>query len=146
MLFRSIKDGVLKVDNGEIDAFIDALVTINHYTNSEDFKNVIVAAFTPYKLELSMGVRKGLEPLIPILNKMLSTITAQQKSEIANGWLPVERSVGVDLKSLFYWGVPTVTFLLAIILFIVISNRRLQFEILERKKVEKNLKIGRAHV
>jgi len=136
---NSIKDGIQKVEKGEVDAFIDALVTINHYTNQEDFKNVIVAAFTPYNLELSIGVRKGLEPLVPILNKALSTITAQQKSKIANDWLPVQVSVGVDLKSLLYWGFPIFTLLLSIILFIVRANRRMQYEILERKKVEKNL-------
>jgi len=136
---NSIKEGIAMVDSGKADAFIDALVSINHYTTKADFKNVIVAAFTPYSLELTIGVRKGLEPLVTILNKALATITAEQKSKIANDWLPVPVSVGVDLKSLLYWGVPIFTLLISIFLFIVRSNRRMQYEILERKKVEENL-------
>jgi len=136
---NSIKDGINKVENGETDAFIDALVTINHYTDRDDFKDIMVAAFTPYNLELSMGVRKGLEPLVPILNKALITITAQQKSKIANDWLPVQVDTGINLRSLLYVGVPISILLLFIILFIVRANRRMQYEIFERNKVEKNL-------
>jgi len=135
----SIREGLNKVENKEIDAFIDALATINHELGKEKHNNVIVAAFTPYKLELSMGVRKGLEPLVPILNKALSTISTKDKSRIANNWLSVEVNVATNYQAFFYWGVPIFLILLSIIWYVLRSNRRMQFEILERKKVERSL-------
>ncbi len=135
----TVSEGLEKLKNGEIDAFIDALASINFEINKQNHSNIIVAAFTPYKLELSMGVRKGLEPLVPILDKALSTIDTKQKSMIANNWLSVEVNVGTSFKSFALWAVPIVAVLLFIILFVFRANRRMQFEIVERKKVELSL-------
>ena len=135
----SIRDGLEKIESKEIDAFIDALAGINRELNQVSYSNVIVAAFTPYKLEMSMGVRKGLEPLVPILNKVLSTISTKEKSRIANNWLPVDVTIGTSIVTFLYWTLPVAFFLLAIILFVIRSNRQMRFQIYVRQKAEKEL-------
>ncbi|MFT5520234.1 MAG: hypothetical protein ACI9IA_000824, partial [Enterobacterales bacterium] len=62
---------------------------INYEINKNKITDLIITSFTPYKLEISMAVRKGLEPLIPILNKTFATMDEKQRSAIANNWLSV---------------------------------------------------------
>lgn len=135
----SVSDGLEKLERGKIDAFIDVLAPINYEINKQGHNNIIVAAFVPYNLEISMAVRKGLEPLIPILNKALESINTKKKSVIASNWLSVKFKVETSIATFLYWGVPVVALLLFIILFVVRANRRMQFEILERKRIEKSL-------
>ncbi len=136
---ENVKDGLEKLKNNELDAFIDALASINHEINKQNHNGIIVAAFTPYKLELSMGVRKGLEPLVNILNKALSTIDTKKQSMIANNWLSVAVNLGTSLKTFALWAIPIVIGFLLIILYVLRANRRMVFEIVERKKIEKSL-------
>ncbi|MGB0495719.1 MAG: ATP-binding protein, partial [Kangiellaceae bacterium] len=135
----SAQDGIDKVENGEIDAFIESLAVINRELSNNHYSNVMVAAFTPYELELSMGVRKGLEPLVPILNKALSTISTKEKSRIANNWLSIDVNFGTSITTFLYWALPITTLLVGIILFVIRSNRRMSFEINVRKKAETEL-------
>jgi len=131
----SLKDSFKKLENNEIDAAVGSLVAINNEIN-KGYTELMVAAFTPYDVELSFAVRKGLEPLIPILNKVLSKISTKEKSKIANNWLSVSFNVGTSFKVFIYWGLPIVLVLLFIIVFFSRSNRKLQFEILEKKRAE----------
>lgn len=135
----SVEEGLDKVESGEIDAFIDALAGINRELNIKSYDEVIVAAFTPYSLELAMGVRKGLEPLVPILNKILASIPTKDKSRIANNWLAVDVKLETNIKEFFYWALPVAAILLFIIMFILRSNRKLQAAIVERRRIEANL-------
>ncbi|MDQ7048125.1 MAG: transporter substrate-binding domain-containing protein [Enterobacterales bacterium] len=132
----SVKEGIELVEAGEIDAFIDALATINHELNNGNHKDIIVAAFTPYPLELSMAVSKKLAPLAKILDKALVSITTKQKSRIANNWLTVEVNLESNFKTFLYWGLPVGSIFIMIILIVLRANRRMQFEIMERKKTE----------
>ncbi len=137
---KNVEQGLERLKNGEIDAFIGALAPINYQINKRNHTNIIVASFTPYKLELSIGVRKGLEPLIPILNKTLTSIDVKRKSKIANSWLSVAVDIGTSLKIIAFWGIPLFIGLSSITFYIFRANRRMQYEISERKKMEVSLK------
>ena len=140
---KSVVDGLLGVQSGEIDCFVETLAAINYEISKNNISNVIVAAPTPYQLELSMAVRKGLEPLVPILNKALASISTRQKARFANDWLAVEVTIGANLWTFASWAVPILAILLVVILFILKSNRRLQYEIVERQKVESSLELAK---
>lgn len=137
---KNIEQGLEQLKDGEIDAFIDALAPINYQINKHNYTNIMVASFTPYKLELSIGVRKGLEPLVPILNKTLASIDSKRKSKIANTWLSVAVDIGTSLKIIALWGIPFFVGLMSITLYVIRANRRMQYEITERKKMEESLK------
>jgi signal transduction histidine kinase/ActR/RegA family two-component response regulator len=139
----SVTEGLRLLAKGDVDAFIDNLAVITHEINNNNLNNLKVAAFTPYKLELSMGVRKGLEPLVPILNKVLATISNKQKATISNNWLALKVNVGTELKTIVIVGVPVVAVFLIIILFVIRANRRMMFEIAARKKIEQSLEKAR---
>ncbi len=133
----SIEEGLKKLQSGEIDAFVDSIAAINYEINKSKINNIMITAFTPYKLELSMAVRKGLEPLIPILNKTFAAMNEKQHSAIANNWLSVRVQSGTQLSTIMLWTLPILSLLILIILIFFRMNQRLKLEIEGRRKNEK---------
>ena len=132
----SVADGLEKVQSGEIDAYIGSIAVVNYEMNKRQIQDLIIAAFTPYNFEISMAVRKGLEPLVNILNKTFESMSDAEKKAIADNWLSVHVQAGADIKVLMMWGLPIVLFLLLVLLFILRMNRKLKNEISIRKESE----------
>jgi signal transduction histidine kinase/CheY-like chemotaxis protein len=135
----SVVEGLRLLNEGKLDAYIDSLAIINHEINKESYFDLIVSSFTPYKLQLSMAVRAGLEPLIPILNKALGSMDEKSKSIIANNWLAVRIQKGTQLKTILKWAIPILTGLLLIIFIFIAVNRKLKIEIKQRELLEEQL-------
>ena len=126
---KSVEDGLRQVQAGKIDAFVDSIAAINYEINKSKINDIIITAFTPYKLELSMVVRKGLEPLIPILNKTFAAMSEKQHSAIANNWLSVHVQSGTTLTTILLWAFPIASVLILIIFIFYRMNQRLKLEI-----------------
>ncbi|MGB0496494.1 MAG: transporter substrate-binding domain-containing protein, partial [Kangiellaceae bacterium] len=137
---KNISEGFELVAEGDAFGYIDNLAIITHKIRASDKYNFRVAVYTDYRDSLSFGVRKGLEPLIPILNKALQSITTKEKNAIINNWLAIEVNVGFDLRSVLKWGAPTLLIFLTILFIISRSNRQLQVEMKRRINTEKELK------
>jgi len=133
----SVADGLDRVMSGEIDAYIGAIAVVNYEINKREITGLTIAASTPYRFELAMAVRKGLDPLVSILNKTFDGMSERQKSAIANNWLSVHVQVGTDIKVILLWVAPILSILMLIILIYVRINRRLTKEILQREEAEK---------
>ncbi len=141
--FETVSQGLIDLDEGKIDAFVENLGVITHQINQDNFNNIKIAAITPYKLELAIGVRKELEPLVPILNKVLSSMTTRQKASIANSWLSYQVNFSENISTFLYWAISVGALLSLIILYVWNNNRRLQYEIQERKNIEASLELAR---
>jgi len=142
-LMSSVQEGLEKLHNGEIDAFIEAIAIINYEIERAQYTDIHITGFTPYKFELSIAVRKGLEPLVPIFNKVIASMSDKQKATIANSWLSIKVQSGVETKTILLWVLPITTLVLIIILYILYINKRLKTEISsrivsdeERQKIE----------
>lgn len=135
----SVAEGLKLLDDGEIDAYIGVLPTINHQIDKEHYLNLIISSFTPYELQISIAVRLGLEPLIPILNKALGSMDVKSKSMIANNWLAVRIQEGTQLTTILKWAIPILTGLILIIFTFMAVNRQLKKEIKQRKLLEEQL-------
>lgn len=141
--YTELQDALNRLTLGEFDAVITDLSSFNREVTVNKLTNITIAAFTPYELEVSIGVRKGLEPLVPIINKILAQISAEQKSTIANKWLASKSSRNNDYSEIIEQVFPYAFVLLMIILYIVYSNKKLRLEILERKKIEASLELAK---
>lgn len=136
-LVESVLDGLHKVESKEIDVFVGPISVINFEIYKQRINNLRITAFLPYKLELSMTVRKGMEPLIPIMNKVLSSMSEKQKAAINNKWMPVYVRTGVDVKTVLTWILPIAILILTITLLVILNiNHRLKKEVSIRKKAE----------
>lgn len=126
---NSVEDGLIKLQSGEIDAFIDSIAVINYEINENEINDLVITSFTPYTLELNMAVREGLEPLVPILNKTFAAMTEKQKSAIANNWLSIHVQSGTKLSTIIAWVLPITSLLILIIVIFFRMNKRLKVEI-----------------
>jgi two-component system sensor histidine kinase/response regulator len=133
----SVKDGLKKLQSGEIDAFVDSIAAINYEISKNKITDIIITSFTPYKLELSMAVRKGLEPLVSILNKTFASMSEKKRSAIANNWLSVHVQSGTQLSTIIFWTLPIISLLILTILMFFRMNKRLKTEIDARVENEK---------
>lgn len=137
--FNSVQEGLKAVNDGNVDTFIANIAVITHVLNNSNYNLVSISVRTPYNLNLSIGVRKGLEPLIPMINKVIDGITPEQRSSISNRWLALNLKLGTSFETFLLWISPVLIILTIIILYIYRTNRRLYLEASERKKVEKSL-------
>lgn len=144
-LVNSIVEGLESLQNNKIDAYLGTLAVVNYEIDKHDFNDIKIATFAPYKFEISMAVRKGLEPLISILNKSFDNMSEKQKASIANNWLAVHISTGTNLTTILKWGLPIVTFLLLVIIVISRYNKKLQLQIQQRQQAEKELQHLASH-
>jgi len=139
---ENVNEGLTRLNNGELDAVVHNFGVISYAINRSNYSNIKVVAQTPYTLDISMGVRKGLEPLIPILNKTLSTIDSKKRTSIINSWLTVKANLGIDYTTILWWSLPIVSVFLIIIWLVTRANQRMQFEITERSRVEQSLELA----
>ena len=136
---KNIGEGLALVESGEVFGYIDNLAIITHEQQVKSRESLRVAVYTPYKDKLSFGVRKGLEPLLPIINKALANIDNKERKAIINEWLAVRVNVGFDFLTIVKWGAPVLLFFMLIIGIVTRANRKLQVEIDKRRKTERRL-------
>ncbi|OMH38038.1 transporter substrate-binding domain-containing protein [Motiliproteus sp. MSK22-1] len=127
-------EALTKLSLGEVDAFVGNLAVGSYHIGHLGLANIKVAAPTPYDYELRIGVSKKFPELVPILNKVLLSITPSEKAEIRNRWLSVRYDTAVDYRLL--WQVATAAaFLILLVLAWAIQMRR-QKEILRQSQSE----------
>jgi len=131
--------GMKLLENHSVDVYIGGLGVVVHYLNSGDFNDIKVAAYTNYKLEVAMGIRKGLEPLHVILDKALDSIPAKDKAKIYNSWYSVKIDNGIKITTFLFWSLPIILFLVLIILFYYRMTHKLKGNYSPHKKSIKSL-------
>jgi len=133
-------DGLQKLSDDKLDAFLGDISFVNFTINEEQFADLIITGFSPYNLEVSMAVRTELEPLVGILNKVFLSISEKEKAEIANNWLAVKIQTGIKLSTVVLWVLPITSFLMLIAMLIFVRlNRKLKLEIIENAEHHEQL-------
>lgn len=122
------------VADGMLDAAIEAITVVNYEIAQAEHHNLIITSLTPYSFELSMAVRQGMEPLVPILNKIISDITVEENEQYTNKWLPSYVTTGVELKTVLYWVIPMVIVIMTLVLLLMFKNNLQLKQLLERNR------------
>jgi PAS domain S-box-containing protein len=132
--------GALKqLNDGEIDAFVDNLLTITHEIDRASLNDLKIASPTKYSFDLSMAVRKGLPELIPVINKALETVSERDRAAIVNTWTAIQVSYGIDTRTIMLWAVPLITGAILIIVVVIFWARYIQKQKLVVERSEKRL-------
>ncbi len=92
VLFDSPLAGLADLAVGKIEAYVGNLGVLGHLIQRENYTNLRVAAivFEMKKTDLQMAVRTDWREFVPILDKVLKSITEQERIVIRNRWIPVE--------------------------------------------------------
>ncbi len=132
-------DGLRKVSSGELDAYIGAFQSVKIGIVRNGITDLNVASTNDYPYDFSFAVRKGLEPLVPILNKVFASMSEKQKQTIVNTWLQLQIQQGFSLIAVLKWVIPILLLIMAITVYVLYNNRRLSSEIEQRKHIESEL-------
>ncbi|MDX2499996.1 MAG: transporter substrate-binding domain-containing protein, partial [Deltaproteobacteria bacterium] len=144
LLFETLSEAMQAVDNGKADALIENAAAVNLARKEMGLTRLTVAAVTPYAYELSFGVRKDWPELIPILEKILASISPREKQIIKEKWVNIRFQKQIDW-SLLLEVVGVIVLVGGIVLIIILRwNRALSREVTERKRMEEALRESRA--
>jgi two-component system sensor histidine kinase EvgS len=135
-LVKSALGGLDALSTGKTDVFIAPLAQVNYYIARNGFSSVQVVGKTDYTLDLSLVVQPEFEPLLPIINKALASISLAEKQAILDKWGDKELLVKTDYTLVFLIILASAT----VILLVFIWNRRLQREVVLRTQTETRLK------
>ncbi len=157
---ENIKDGLEKVNKGELFAYIGTLASIGYKFQKGFTGELKIAGKLSENWELGVAVRNDDPILLDIFNKLVNSVDENMKQKILNNWISINYEKGIDYKII--WNILIVVFI--IIIFFVYrqyilnrSNKNLQkivdsktqdlkllnenLEIQIKKEVQKNLKI-----
>ena len=132
----SLAQALMDVSTGRADAVVGAMGPCTYLMQSLGITNLKVAAPTPYRYELAIGVRKDWPELVEILNRALGAITPPERMAIYNKWVQVPVETGLPpgvLRTIVLRVIAVSGLLLALVL---AWNWRLRREIGERKRAE----------
>ncbi len=123
----AVRDGLMRLSAGEVDAFISAVPTASHLMSELGLTNLKVVGSTGLSIDLGFGVRKDTPVLVSILNKALAGITEEEKLKIRQKWVPVidtpapQSAVPISYGRLIAYGI-AVFLILSLLTWILIKG------------------------
>ncbi len=113
ILASTAQEALQRLAEGEGDVYVGNLVQASYVIAEHGYTNLKVAAPTGYAYDLSIGVRKDWPELIPLLQRGLDTLSAEQKTAIQQKWLAIRYDLGVDYR--LVWQVVVVAIILLVL-------------------------------
>lgn len=130
------EEGLTMVAAGTGDAYMGNLVVISRLINERFDDSLHIVAPTPFKDELAVAVREPYTPLLPLINRVLASMSDKERQQIRNTWLAVNYSEGIPWQKLIRTLIPVGAGITLFILALSIAYWRLRQEILRRRQVE----------
>jgi len=137
-LYDSSEEAIAAVATGSETAFIGNLTTANYMIRSNGLTNLRSVAFEAEKPQaLYFAVRKDWPELVSIINKVLDTMTENEKLAINNKWIDLKTDVdyGPIIRTISIIG----SFVAIIIIVSFFWIVRLRNEIQHRKQIQMDL-------
>ncbi len=133
-------EGLRAVSSGKARAHIGYLAVAGYLIQKHKISNLKVAAPTAYpEIEICFAVRKDWPELAGILNRILTSVKAEEHDAITAKWLRVRYDHSFDWQALHRWMLTGSVFSLTILVLAFLWNRRMAKEILERRQIESAL-------
>jgi len=103
LVFGSTKEALRAVSEGKAFAFPGNLAITFYLIPKLGLTNLKVAAPTAYSFAPCIAVRKDWPELQSILDKALATISAEERTAIAQKWISLDLFYGIDYSVLLKW-------------------------------------------
>ncbi len=118
--------------SGEVDAIFDNAVSIAYHIKKQGYSHIKMVTMSEHKRSINMGVVKGNEMLLSILNKALRSISSSDKKQIRDRWVSLEYDKSIDYTLVYQ--------ILGLFLFFILGtwfwHRKLQYEVEKREQGE----------
>ncbi|MFQ2457794.1 ATP-binding protein [Aeromonas sp. 25-248] len=130
------EEGLAMVAAGRGDAYVGNLAVLSRVIDERFGDNLHIVAPTPLRDELVVAVRESYAPLLPLINRVLASMSDKDKQQIRNTWLALNYSEGIPWQKLLRTLIPIGAGVLLAILILSIAYWRLHREIRRRREVE----------
>ena len=127
------------VANGECFSAVDDVITASYFIRARGMTNLRLGSALPLPDEIALGVRSDWPELTAILNKAIASVTPAERLAIANRWVGVD--MDIDRKWAKAFKITAVVVGIGMLLFLALflHTRRLQREIDERRRAQREL-------
>ncbi|MFM5841042.1 transporter substrate-binding domain-containing protein [Aeromonas sanarellii] len=132
----SPEEGLAMVAAGRGDAYVGNLAVIAHVIEDKFDDSLHIVAPTPFRDELVVAVREPYTPLLPLINRVLASMSDKERQQIRNTWLALNYSEGIPWQKLLRTLIPIGVGVVLFILILSIAYWRLHREIRRRHEVE----------
>jgi polar amino acid transport system substrate-binding protein len=132
---NSIKEGLEKVESGEIFGYLDNSIVIDYQIQNNYLGTIAISGKFDGKWELGVGVRDDEPLLLEVFNKVINSISEGQKQTILNKWVNTHPQVRIDYT--IVWQIVFV--FMIIILGSIYWNRKLS--LVNKKLFQEKLKV-----
>ncbi len=125
------------VSTSEADAYVGNITTGSFFVENLDLHNLKIVGSTPFgNNNNAMAVRRDWPELVSIINKSLNSFSMKFKSEVVSKYYNVKFDNGVDYVDITFWVALTAVIFSGILFYVIVINRKLAFEIKQRKEAE----------
>lgn len=108
----NLKDGLQKVNSGELFGFIGTLATIGYMFQTEFTGELKIAGKFDESWDLGIGVRNDDLQLLEILEKAVSSVGEDDRQNILNKWIAINYENGIDYTVV--WQILFVAFIIIV--------------------------------
>ena len=123
------------VSSGRADAYVGDMIVASHLIRQLNLANLELRGETGLSSsEFRFAVRQDWPQLVGLLNQALDDLSAAEQEEIQARWLPP--LTAFNWRRLLAVGWPYLLGLLALVIFVLVWNRRLSVQIAERQRAE----------
>jgi len=133
---QNTNEALKLVSESKAYAAIDIMPVLIYNINKYAYANLKIAGKTPWKFEMRFMLSNNNIPLKNAIDKVIDTISEDQKKEIYKKWIHVTYQEGYTLQQILY----IICAALIIIAFLIFWILKLSKEIKKRKKIEAELK------
>ncbi|WP_085899445.1 transporter substrate-binding domain-containing protein [Kiloniella majae] len=149
---KTVEAGIDLLNAHEVDAYIGSILVTGQTLREKGLLNIRVAGQTPFKNEISMGVRSDWPEFAFIMKKALQSIPDEKHREIRNKWIGLQVEPEADYT--IFWQITAGSLGILVLFFgwntylqrrmdlqsrnLRDNNTRLIHEVKERRKAEES--------
>lgn len=130
---KNVVEGLYQVSSGELYGFVNTTAATSYVIAKNGMNHLKIASKTGIEYFLRIAIRSDEPQLAMIFNQLIRHIDKQEVSKIKDKWLTVKMEEVVDYTLLYQ----LLAWFVAIVIVIMIWNRKLKVEVEERKLAQK---------
>ncbi|UUO24831.1 transporter substrate-binding domain-containing protein [Colwellia sp. M166] len=145
-LVDNSEEGLLAVQKGMVDGFIDSLSSGTELLKKESLVSLGMSVLDEVDRSGNhLAINQSLPVLATILNKSVLTLSDVESQRIYEKWFDISIETGLDKNVVLRVAAQIGVLIVIIIIIIMVWNRRLYLEIKSRRKLEKQMKYMATH-
>ncbi len=145
-LVDNSEEGMLAVQKGRVDGFIDSLSSGTEILKRESLLSLSMSILDEMEQNSNqLAINKDLPILAKVLNKAVLTITDVDSQKIYEKWFDISIETGLDKNVVLRIAAQVGVLIAIIIIIIMVWNRRLYVEIKNRKALESKMQYMATH-